>query len=52
MNLTKKREVRAKLELARKMDKIPAVNQEITQVHTSQEFLILSCAEHAMRNML
>jgi len=32
MNLTKKREVRAKLELARKMDKIPSVNQEITQV--------------------
>ena len=32
MNLTKKREIRAKLELARKMDKIPSVNQEITQV--------------------
>ena len=32
MNLTKKREMRAKLELARKMDKIPAVNQDITLV--------------------
>ncbi|KAI0208323.1 Sorting nexin-2 [Lamellibrachia satsuma] len=37
MNLTKKREVRAKLELARKMDKIPAVNQEITQLEMKVE---------------
>ena len=31
-NLTKKREMRAKLELQRKMDKIPAVSAEITDV--------------------
>ncbi|KAK2175634.1 hypothetical protein NP493_718g04003 [Ridgeia piscesae] len=37
MNLTKKREVRAKLELARKMDKIPSVNQEITQLEMKVE---------------
>ena len=33
-NLTKKREVRAKLELQRKMDKIPAVSAEITDAST------------------
>ena len=32
MNLNKKREVRAKLEVQRKLDKVPAVSQEITQV--------------------
>ncbi len=32
MNLTKKREVRAKLELQRKLDKIPVVSAEITDV--------------------
>ena len=31
-NLTKKREMRAKLELQRRMDKIPAVSAEITDV--------------------
>merc|ERR1711894_123999 len=31
-NLTKKRETRAKLEVARKLDKIPAVSQEITEL--------------------
>ena len=33
--LNKKREARAKLELQRKLDKIPAVSQEITAVGTN-----------------
>ncbi|KAK2163468.1 hypothetical protein LSH36_79g09044 [Paralvinella palmiformis] len=32
VNLNKKREARAKLEVQRKLDKIPAVSQEITQL--------------------